>query len=102
MKGARFEGTSSVRGHRLLLYEDSYPALCADPDGSGTVQGEVYLITEMQLKKLDAFEDVPTLYQRTLVTLSDGRLAFAYLVDSACASRYPALDGPWTGRAKRV
>lgn len=95
LKGARYEGEACLAGYRLVLYEDSYPAICAEPGSFRSVPGEVFSIPEALLLELDAFEDAPDLYQRTLVKLSDGRNAWAYVIDSTRASRYPALEGPY-------
>ena len=46
--------------------------------GNNSVSGEVYIIDELHWAALDAWEDVPQLYQRSLMTLRDGRRAWVY------------------------
>ena len=46
--------------------------------GNGSVEGEVYEIADTNRGKLDAWEEVPTVYQRTAITLRDGREAWLY------------------------
>ena len=54
---------------------DGYPMLRR---GNGSVSGEVYIIDERHWAELDAWEDVPQLYQRSLMILRDGRRAWVY------------------------
>ena len=92
LERAHFEGVSSTRaGYRLVHYEDGYPALVVD--GSGKVEGEVYLVDLEVLSELDDFEDCPFLYQRSRIELSDGRGAVAYTIEAKLAMRYPAFIG---------
>jgi gamma-glutamylaminecyclotransferase len=98
MSGARYLGLAELADHRLVLYEGSYPALTPDASSRDSVEGELYLVSEENLRRLDAFEDVPELYERRSVALKDGTVAFAYVIDSTRASRYPSLHGPWKGR----
>ena len=46
--------------------------------GNGSVEGEVYEIADTNWGELDAWEEVPTVYQRTVITLRDGREAWLY------------------------
>jgi gamma-glutamylaminecyclotransferase len=102
LQGARFSSTSQLLGHYLVLYEGGYPALVPSTDPGGPtgdpgapVLGEVYLVDEAHLGRLDAFEECPTLYQRSQVTLRDGSVAFAYLVSKEQGARFPRIDGTW-------
>lgn len=45
------------------------PFLLSIPGRGHRVQGEIYKVDDQMLKFLDAFEGVPTMYQRTLVEL---------------------------------
>lgn len=100
MKGGIYAGDAELTEHRLVLYEESYPALCAVPGNRGTVQGELYLVSQEHLLRLDVFEDVPTLYQRSLISLIDGRKAWAYIIDNDRAGGYPPLVGRWSGTSR--
>ena len=46
--------------------------------GNGAVSGEVYWVPEPCWPDLDDWEEVPEVYQRTSVTLRDGRSAWLY------------------------
>lgn len=100
MSGATYVGETELARHRLVLYEGSYPALTQDPLAQGPVLGELFLVSEELLQKLDAFEEVPELYERKNVSLECGRMAYAYVIDVRRASGYPPLDGPWNGRGR--
>lgn len=82
LAGAEFLGSARSRtGYRLVMH-GQYPALLAG--GSGVVHGELYRVSSALLAELDAFEGVPDLYQRTYVTLEDGREAACYAIDAEC------------------
>jgi gamma-glutamylcyclotransferase (GGCT)/AIG2-like uncharacterized protein YtfP len=60
------------------------------------VQGELVLVDQGLLLRLDEFEQCPTLYQRQAIRLSDGLLAYAYVIGSEVAKHYPEIaDGIW-------
>ena len=46
--------------------------------GDGAVSGEVYRVPDACWADLDDWEEVPEVYQRTSVTLRDGRSAWLY------------------------
>ena len=46
--------------------------------GHGAVSGEVYRVADACWADLDDWEEVPEVYQRTSVTLRDGRSAWLY------------------------
>ena len=46
--------------------------------GKGAVFGEVYWVPESCWPTLDAWEEVPEVYQRHQVSLGDGRTAWLY------------------------
>lgn len=99
MNGARYIGLAEVPYHRLVLYEGSYPALTPAPGSPEAVSGELYEVSNEHLKRLDAFEEAPHLYQRASVSLADGTKAWAYVIESRLATEYPAVHGQWTGQA---
>lgn len=104
MAGARLLGAATLPGYVLVLYEEGYPALVEDEparDGRrvSEVQGELYEVSEAHLLRLDVFEDCPTLYQRSLVSLRGGVQAHAYVVSRRVGARLPRLGGHWGGRA---
>ena len=58
-----------------LIEFDGYPMLRA---GSARVDGEVYRIPDSLWPALDAWEEVPGVYQRRRRTLLDGRRVWVY------------------------
>ena len=46
--------------------------------GNGGISGEVYWVPELCWLALDDWEDVPDVYQRSSVTLRDGRSVWLY------------------------
>jgi gamma-glutamylcyclotransferase (GGCT)/AIG2-like uncharacterized protein YtfP len=91
MDGATYVREARLGEHCLVRYEESYPGLCGVPGTVQSVQGELFLVTAAHLEELDVFEEVPTLYQRSLVTLEEGTTAWAYVVPPDRAREYPPL-----------
>jgi gamma-glutamylcyclotransferase (GGCT)/AIG2-like uncharacterized protein YtfP len=46
--------------------------------GGGAISGEVYFVAEPCWPSLDDWEEVPVVYQRSSVTLRDGRSVWLY------------------------
>ena len=46
--------------------------------GNGAISGEVYWVPEPCWRALDDWEEVPEVYQRSSVTLRDGRSVWLY------------------------
>ena len=46
--------------------------------GNGAISGEVYWVAEPCWRALDNWEEVPVVYQRSSVTLRDGRSVWLY------------------------
>ena len=46
--------------------------------GKGAISGEVYWVPEPCWRALDDWEEVPEVYQRSTVTLRDGRSVWLY------------------------
>jgi gamma-glutamylaminecyclotransferase len=89
---------SFVRNTRTVArYElvdlGGYPALLED--GESAISGEVYDVSGELLARLDAFEEVPELYERKAIELIDGR-SDAYVMSRARAVGAPRIeDGTW-------
>jgi gamma-glutamylaminecyclotransferase len=95
MAGAEFIATCrACPQYALILYREGYPALVPRGDaaeGVGVV-GELYLVDEDHLARLDAFEECPELYQRRLIRLADGSRAEAYCVGEEELGRWPLIE----------
>ncbi len=72
----------------------SYPALL--PGGTTAVLGEVYEVDDETLLALDALEEHPTFYERTVISLDDGSVVHAYVMARERVSDYESLSsGDW-------
>ena len=90
---ARHLGRASAEPYVLVRYGD-YPAMVRA--GHGVVFGELVLVDEELLLRLDAFEECPELYQRAQIRLTDGREAFAYVIAPERARHCPLIaSGIW-------
>lgn len=102
MAGAAFLGEVALSGHHLVLYEGGYPALVESPGPPtsavcpDTVHGELFFVTSEHLKRLDEFEECPSLYERVRVVLMSGAAAFAYRIPRERGLAYPRVSGTWT------
>lgn len=71
-----------------------HPALV--PGGAVAVRGELYVVDAKTLARLDVFEQHPTLYVRTEISLEDGRRALAYLGRPESTAGAPRIEsGDW-------
>lgn len=64
-----------VLDHVVTTQHAGYPMLRS---GIGSVQGEIYRVPEDLWPTLDAWEDVPEVYQRRQRKLRDGRSVWVY------------------------
>jgi len=117
LTGARYVGPACAPGARLVEYVEGYPALvpagdtdAGAPEGeSAAVTGELYEVDGVQLGRLDAFEDCPTLYQRetiqvTVLGASGARVstsgarvgAYAYVIEARTSALYRTIGGTWS------
>ena len=93
LRGARLVAQARTEPRYRLVDMGGYPALV--PGGTIAVRGEIYEVDERLLPELDAYEDVPELYQR--VTLQVGGMeAFVYLLpERFAAGRRELPTGDW-------
>jgi gamma-glutamylcyclotransferase (GGCT)/AIG2-like uncharacterized protein YtfP len=90
---ARFVGEAWTTPHYELVDMGDYPALLET--GADAVRGELYDVPESWLSHLDAFEDVPTLYERKLITLNQAQ-ALGYVMRREVAGAAPRIpSGDW-------
>ena len=73
-KGAKRDHDGIVDGFIEIEYQ-GYPML---QRGNGSISGEVYRVPDSCWPVLDDWEEVPEVYQRTSVTLRDGRSVWLY------------------------
>ena len=74
LKGAKRDRDGIVDGF-IACQHRGYPML---QQGNGAISGEVYWVSEPCWPALDDWEDVPEVYQRSSVTLRDGRSVWLY------------------------
>lgn len=90
---ARPVGRAALRGWRLVerLYAD------IERSRGGRVEGVLYLVTEAELRRLDAFEGCPGVYRRVRVAV------YAELAGGRAARyRVPAFTYAMTERTRRA
>jgi len=74
LKGAQRDLDGIVDGF-IEIQHRGYPML---QQGNGAISGEVYWVPKPCWRALDDWEEVPEVYQRSTVTLRDGRSAWLY------------------------
>ena len=74
LKGAK-QDCDGVVDCFIEIQHRGYPML---QRGSGAISGEVYWVPEPCWPALDDWEEVPEVYQRSRVTLRDGRSVWLY------------------------
>jgi gamma-glutamylcyclotransferase (GGCT)/AIG2-like uncharacterized protein YtfP len=96
LASARFVGTARTAPLYDLVDLGAYPGLVEG--GSTAVHGELHEVEDRELPRLDAFEEVPTLYERKRVQLSDSSVT-AYVMPRAVAGTAPRIaSGDWCQR----
>lgn len=92
LAGAHFVASARSEPRYTLHLVDYYPALSAG--GSDAVSGELYEVDARTLAELDTLEDVPSLYLRAPLRLSDGGVADAYVLPrERLPAGAPAIPG---------
>ena len=74
LKSAKRDRDGIVDGF-IACEHHGYPML---QRGNGAISGEVYWVAEPYWRALDDWEEVPEVYQRSSVTLRDGRSVWLY------------------------
>ena len=74
LKDAKRDSDGIVDGF-IEIQHRGYPML---QRGNGAISGEVYWVPEPCWPVLDDWEEVPEVYQRSSVTLRDGRSVWLY------------------------
>lgn len=93
---ARYVTDACTEPSYELVNMGHYPALLEH--GSDAVRGEIFDVPDEWLGHLDLFEDVPTLYERKRIALSDNE-AIAYVMRREVAGTAPRIPGgDWRAR----
>jgi len=93
---ARYVREAWTAPHYELVDLGDYPALLES--GADAVRGELYEVPDSWLSHLDAFEDVPTLYERKQISLDDAH-ALGYVMRRDVAGSAPRISsGDWCAR----
>ena len=74
LKGSKRDRDGIVDGF-VEIEHRGYPML---QRGDGAIEGEVYWVPDLGWPALDDWEEVPEVYQRTSMTLRDGRSVRIY------------------------
>ena len=74
LKGAKRDSDGIVDGF-IEIQHLGFPML---QRGNGAISGKVYWVPEPCWRALDDWEEVPEVYQRSSVTLRDGRSVWLY------------------------
>jgi len=78
---------------RYQLYRISwYPGMVEE---EGSVEGEVYSVSDECLAHLDQYEGVPTLFRRGEVELEDGTTAISYFFNMPVGGRQRVKNNNW-------
>jgi len=96
---AQYVGEAWTAPRYELVDMGHYPALLEA--GADAVRGELYDVPDSWLSHLDAFEDVPTLYERKPVRLNDAHVPgyVAYVMRREVAGSAPRISsGDWCAR----
>ena len=97
LSGSPLVGPATTRASYTLMDLGVYPALIAG--GSTSVTGELYLVSRATRYQLDVKSECPVLFQRTLVDLTDGSQAEAYVMrEDQVRGRRRVQHGDWRGR----
>jgi gamma-glutamylcyclotransferase (GGCT)/AIG2-like uncharacterized protein YtfP len=89
LEGASWQGEAELNG--VLLHDlGPFPMAVI---GEGTAIGEVYAVEERGLARLDELEGYPRLYDRQMLSLSDGRQAWVYLGRPRQVRHAPVVAG---------
>jgi gamma-glutamylcyclotransferase (GGCT)/AIG2-like uncharacterized protein YtfP len=97
LAGAKFVASVRTAPQYKLVDLGVYPALIEG--GNVSVAGELYLIDKKQRFAMDTVKECPVLFQRVIVTLEDGGLAEAYVMnEDQVRGKRRIASGDWRQR----
>jgi gamma-glutamylaminecyclotransferase len=91
LKPARYLCSLRTTAGFQLVNLGPYPGMVAQ--ATGTVAGEVFAVPDGLLPKLDAFEEHPHVYVRSLVHLQNGTVCHAYVLRPELARGKAVVPG---------
>jgi gamma-glutamylaminecyclotransferase len=100
LERARFVGEGQTEPVFDLVDLGAYPAIVVSDRGTA-VRGELYVVDERTLARVDELEGHPRYYRRQHLTLADGRTAETYLLPASEARGCPVIaSGDWRQRSR--
>jgi len=97
LRGAEYVGTSQTKPEYELIDFGPYPAMI--PGGNTAVTGEIYLVDNYQMARIDRLEGYPGFYNRQIIELEDGKRVYVYLLTRAQVTGLPTIaSGDWQKR----
>jgi gamma-glutamylcyclotransferase (GGCT)/AIG2-like uncharacterized protein YtfP len=97
LDGANALGDATTAASFHLVDLGPYPALVEG--GTTAVLGELYEVNAKMLGALDVYEEVPRLFKRVPIALSDGAVAETYTLDAEqTRGRRRIRSGDWRAR----
>lgn len=96
LQSARYLCSIRTTAGFQLVSLGAYPGMIAG--GTGTVAGEVFVVPDGLWPSLDAFEEHPRVYVRSLVQLQNGTVCQSYLLRPEFArGKAVVAHGDWRG-----
>ncbi len=92
--GGEFVREATTRAEFSMFSLGAFPGVSRG--GRTAIVGEVFVVDELVLARLDALEGHPSFYRREEIALDDGEVVSAYLLPfESYADRAPIESGSW-------
>lgn len=94
MGESEFLAEATLTGFSMFQVS-SFPAIV---EGNGSVKGELYLVDDATLARLDRLEGHPRMYRREMVTVQSGDVlaqVWAYVWQQSVDRLTPVSSGDW-------
>ncbi len=99
LRDAQCLGVAITAPQYRLYSLGPYPVLCLN--GKQRIQGEVYRVSQMQMRRLDQLEEYPHYYQRKLIPTPYGQAWIYYHKQTPTNARLIA-SGNWRDQQGRI
>lgn len=94
LRGGTFVRAARTRPDLSMFTLGAFPGVSRG--GTTAIEGELYVVDDAVLARLDALEGHPRFYCREEITLDDGQVVSAYLLPrEPYADREPIASGSW-------